>query len=169
MKTDMLFSAINTSSTGLSAQRKRMNAVAENIANADTTRSKNGLPYQRQFVTFHSAQSNAFSSALPPVQQSIMPLASTSDGIAIGAGTMQTDVFAQNVADVRGEVHLDTAPFKMVHDPTHPDADEEGYVKMPNVNVVTEMVEMIAASRGYEANVTAINASKQMAKDALDI
>ena len=68
-----------------------------------------------------------------------------------------------------GEVEKDSSPFKVVHDPTHPDADANGYVKMPNVNVVTEMVEMIAASRGYEANVTAINAGKQMAKDALEI
>jgi flagellar basal-body rod protein FlgC len=169
MKTDMLFSSLNISASGLRAQRKRMNAVAENIANADTTRTKEGTPYQRQFVTFHTSQSTAIASALPPAQPLMVPLASTSDGIAIGAGTMQTDGFAQNLAEVTGDVQKDSAPFKVIHDPTHPDADENGYVRMPNVNVVTEMVEMIAASRGYEANVTVINAGKQMAKDALDI
>jgi flagellar basal-body rod protein FlgC len=169
MKTDMLFTSMNISASGLTAQRKRMNAVAENIANADTTRTKDGTPYQRQYVTFHTAQSNAFSSSLPAAQSSIVPLASTSDGIAIGAGTMQANAFEENIPDVTGQVERDTSPFKMVHDPTHPDADENGYVKLPNVNVVAEMVEMIAASRGYEANVTAINAGKQMAKDALDI
>jgi flagellar basal-body rod protein FlgC len=169
MKTDMLFSAMNVSASGLRAQRKRMNAVAENIANADTTKTKDGTPYQRQFVTFHTSQSNAFASALPPAQQLLVPMAGTSDGIAIGAGSLQADAFGQNLADVSGEVQKDSSPFKVIHDPTHPDADENGYVKMPNVNVVTEMVEMIAASRGYEANVTAINAGKQMAKDALEI
>ncbi len=169
MKTDMLFSSMNVSASGLRAQRKRMNAVAENIANADTTRTKDGTPYQRQFVTFRTSQSNAFVPGLPPVQPALVPLASTRDGIAIGAGMLSADAFGQNLANVDGDVEKDSAPFKVIHDPTHPDADEDGYVKLPNVNVVTEMVEMIAASRGYEANVTAINAGKQMAKDALDI
>ncbi len=169
MKTDMLFTSMNISASGMTAQRKRMNAVAENIANADTTRTKDGTPYQRQYVTFHTAQSNSYTSALPPTQQLLVPLASTSDGIAIGAGMLQAEGFAESLPEVTGQVERDESPFKMVHDPTHPDADENGYVKLPNVNVVSEMVEMIAASRGYEANVTAINAGKQMAKDALDI
>jgi flagellar basal-body rod protein FlgC len=169
MKTDMLFSSMNISASGLRAERKRMNAVAENIANADTTKTKEGGPYQRQYVTFHTASSNAFTATLPPAQASIVPLASTSDGITIGTGSLQADAFSDNLPNVTGEVEKDSSPFKVIHDPTHPDADENGYVRMPNVNVVTEMVEMIAASRGYEANVTAINAGKQMAKDALDI
>jgi flagellar basal-body rod protein FlgC len=169
MKTDMLFSSMNISASGLRAQRKRMNVVAENIANADTTRTKDGGPYQRQYVTFHTTGTNAFPSSLPPPQESIVPLASTSDGIAIGTGSLQAEGITQNLPAVDGEVANDPAPFKVIHDPTHPDADANGYVRMPNVNVVTEMVEMIAASRGYEANVTAITAGKQMAKDALDI
>lgn len=169
MKADMLFSAMNVSATGLTAQRKRMNIVAENIANANTTRTKDGIPYQRKFVTFRSPQSNTISSSFPPAQQSIVPLASTSDGIAIGVGRIQGGAPAQILQDVTGIVESDLSPYKMVHDPMHPDADKNGYVSLPNVSVVVEMVEMIAASRGYEANVTAINAGKQMAKDALDI
>jgi flagellar basal-body rod protein FlgC len=170
MKTDMLFSAMNVSASGLSAQRKRMNVVAENIANADTTRTKDGGPYQRQFVTFKTtSQQGSFASQLPPALESIVPLASTSDGIAINAGALSSGSSAQPLAAVDGDIKKDTSPFKMIYDPTHPDADEAGYVKEPNVNVVAEMVEMIAASRGYEANVTAITAGKQMAKDALEI
>ena len=170
MKTDLLFSAMNVSSTGLRAQRKRMNVVAENIANADTTRTKDGTPYRRQIVTFQTTtQAGSFALNLPPAQSTIVPLAATSDGIAMGSGSIGDDSFGESLAEVTGAVKLDTSPFKMVYDPTHPDADESGYVKTPNVNVVTEMVDMIAASRGYEANVTAINAGKQMAKDALDI
>jgi flagellar basal-body rod protein FlgC len=172
MKTDMLFSSLNISASGLRAQRKRMNIVAENIANADTTRTKDGTPYQRQFVTFQTVAqaSGAFSSGLPPAQDSIMPLATTEDGIALGTSALpSTAIATPALSEVTGEVKKDNSPFKMVYDPTHPDADEAGYVKTPNVNVVTEMVEMIAASRGYEANVTAITAGKQMAKDALDI
>lgn len=170
MKTDMLFSSMNVSASGLSAQRKRMNVVAENIANADTTRTKDGTPYQRKYVTFKTVEpSGSFASQMPPSLESVVPLAQTTDGIAINAGSMASGPAAQNLSAVTGEVKNDQSPFKMVYDPSHPDADEAGYVKEPNVNVVAEMVEMIAASRGYEANVTAINAGKQMAKDALDI
>lgn len=172
MKTDMLFSSMNISTSGLRAQRKRMNIVAENIANADTTRTKDGTPYQRQFVTFQSAVQSAgcFSSPMPPVQEPVIQLSGTDDGIALGAGASSTSgALEMPLAAVEGDVKKDMSPFKMVYDPEHPDADEDGYVKTPNVNVVTEMVEMIAASRGYEANVTAINAGKQMAKDALEI
>ncbi|MGE5314482.1 MAG: flagellar basal body rod protein FlgC [Acidobacteriota bacterium] len=171
MKTDLLFSSMNVSASGLRAQRTRMNVVAENIANADTTRTKEGAPYQRKFVTFQTvtqSASAAFASQLPASQDAVVPLAATSDGITIGAGRMD-GAAGQPLSAVQGEIEKDDSPFKMVYDPSHPDADAAGYVRMPNVNVVTEMVEMIAASRGYEANVTAINAGKQMAKDALEI
>ncbi|HLP18072.1 MAG TPA: flagellar basal body rod protein FlgC [Bacteroidota bacterium] len=171
MKTDMLFSSMNVSASGLRAQRKRMNIVAENIANADTTRTKDGTPYQRKFVTFETASQSGstFASQFPPAEQMSVPLAATTDGIALGAGFSSTSPTPMQLSEVEGDVETDTSPFKMIYDPSHPDADANGYVKSPNVNVVTEMVEMIAASRGYEANVTAITAGKQMAKDALEI
>lgn len=149
-----LFDSINISSSGLTAQRLRMDVISNNIANAQSTRSADdpNTPYQRQVAVFTpvSAQ-NSFSSLMQQQMQ------------GVGQG-------------VQASVQKDTAtPFKLVYDPTHPDAvknpasPEYGYVRMPNVDVVTEMVDMISASRGYEANVTAVNAAKGMAMKALEI
>ncbi|MDF2521733.1 MAG: flagellar basal-body rod protein FlgC [Clostridia bacterium] len=141
------FNSINISASALTAEKLRMDIISKNIANANTTRTANGTPYRRQVVVFQGAGSNVpFSQYLSDASKSM-----------IGNG-----VKVKGIAE-------DQTPFKMVYDPGHPDADENGYVKMPNVDVMTEMVNMITASRAYEANVTAINSAKSMAMKALEI
>ena len=146
-----LISSMEISASGLSAQRTRLNVISMNLANAHTTRTLEGEgPYRRKITVFKAAP---FANALKR----------SMDLPADGSGQdPRRGVLVQ-------EVKEDPAPFRRIHDPSHPDADESGYVKYPNINVVTEMVNMINASRSYEANVTAVNASKNMALRALDI
>jgi flagellar basal-body rod protein FlgC len=131
-----LFDALRISSSGMSAERLRMDVIAENLANANTTRGPGGQPYQRQEVLLESA-SPSFGQVLGGVQ-------------------------------VAGIIS-DPTPPRRVYDPGHPDADKNGYVTLPNVNPVNEMVDLITASRGYEANVTAMTAAKQMFTKSLDV
>ena len=145
-----IFDAINISATGLTAQRLRMDVIAKNIANVNTTRTENGLPYRRQVVVFEeNCKNKAFSSFLSQESRRLF--------FKDGGGVR-----------VRG-IENDKSPFKRVYDPGHPDADADGYVLMPNVDTVIEMVNMISATRAYEANVTALNAAKGMAQRALEI
>jgi len=142
------FKSINVSATGLTAERLRMDIISKNIANADTTRTSAGTPYRRQMAIFKEQTSgNSFQQFLNEAQ---------------GKSTGGKGVEVVKIAE-------DQTAFKRVYNPGHPDADEEGYLLMPNVDVVTEMVNLISASRGYEANVTALNASKTMAAKALEI
>ena len=144
MGIDGIFSSINISATGLSAERIRMNVLSNNIANAYTSRSETGTPYRRQEVVFKS-------------------LLGENSEISMGG----SDFSGQGVKVE--EIVEDMSPYKQVFKPEHPDADEDGYVLMPNINVLEEMTDMIAASRAYEANIAAINASKSMLNKALDI
>lgn len=165
MKIDKLFAGLNVSAQGLSAQRRRMNAIATNMANAETTRTEEGKPYQRKVVVMKSSGSQSFAATL---RSSAMTLSATSAGHMTASGDIP--IATESVpGSVGTDETIDPSPFKMIYDPTHPDADARGYVQMPNVNVVTEMVDMISASRAYEANVTAVNAAKNIAKDALEI
>jgi len=142
------FSSLDISASGLTAQRLRMDTISQNIANVNTTRTENGQPYRRKTVLFEEKSASvAFSEYL-------------SKGIAnnsAGGGVRVTAIVE------------DQSPFKREYDPGHPDADEEGYVLRPNVDVITEMVNMISATRAYEVNITALNASKSMASKALEI
>jgi flagellar basal-body rod protein FlgC len=165
MKIRQLFGGLSISSAALSAQRKRMNAIAENIANAETTRTEQGTPYRRKIVNFTSTLQRTFAQVM---RNESLELATTQRGHLSGGSTSVSGV-PETFASVEAIEVEDTKPFRMVYDPDHPDADEQGYVKMPNVNVVAEMVEMIAASRAYEANATVITAAKNVAKDALEI
>ncbi|MBM7564605.1 flagellar basal body rod protein FlgC [Paenibacillus sacheonensis] len=145
-----LTSGFDASASALTAQRLRMDVISSNIANAETTRASyaNGRyePYKRKMVV------------LEPGAQSF---ADTLNGQMNGSG---------NAPGVKAtKIIEDSTPSKLVYNPTHPDADENGYVKMPNVDVLKEMVDMISASRSYEANVTALNASKGMFVKALEI
>ena len=142
-----IFSSISASASGLTAERLRMDVISRNIANVNTTRTADGTPYRRQVVVFQEAEK----------QMSFSQYLSDASKKLLGAGVKAIAVIE------------DKTPFKMVCEPGHPDADNEGYVKMPNVDVMTEMVNMISASRAYEANVTAINSSKSMAMKALEI
>lgn len=145
------FSALETSASGLTAERMRMDVIANNIANASTTRTTSGGPYRRQMVVMGSR--SPFESALTQA--------------AGGAVTEVPDLVGRGVRVL--QVVSDQRPFKVKYDPTHPDADANGYVQLPNVDAVTEMVDLISASRAYEANVTALNAFKAMVSTALQI
>lgn len=138
------------SSSGLTAQRMRMDTIASNIANAYTTRGQfvNGkwVPYQRKLVHMAPMKESAFANVLQDKLQ-------------------ETSGNGVKVTRITG----DPSPFKQVYNPTHPDADENGFVMMPNVDVLKEMVDMISATRSYEANVTALNATKSMFLKALEI
>jgi|SRR3954447_26852226 flagellar basal-body rod protein FlgC len=141
-----LFDAINTAATGLSAERLRMDVTAENLANAQTTRGADGKPYQRKVVALQEAGTG------------------TGFGATLG-GAMKSASGGVRVAGISA----DTTPNRLVYDPGHPDADARGYVSMPNVQPVTEMVDLISASRGYEANVTVMQTAKQMFSKTLEI
>lgn len=141
-----IFSTMNISATGMTAQRLRTDVIAQNIANVNTTRTEDGTPYVRKTVVFSEKSSTSFGNAL-----------SNAMGIS-GSGVKVTSV----VEDT------ETA-MKQEYDPSHPDADENGYVTYPNVDSVTEMTNLISASRAYEANVTAFNATKAMALKGLEI
>ena len=160
-----MFSGLNISSAGLSAQRKRMNAIASNLANAETTKTEKGGPYRRKMVELRAKGEHLFGTVL---RQSGLRLSATNqahmtDVPVTGQGPEQVD---ESIAATESE---DKTPPRMVYDPANPDAGADGYVSMPNVNIVTEMVGMMSASRSFEANVVAIEAAKTMAKDSLEI
>lgn len=134
--------ALEISAAGLAAQRVRLNVVAENLANAETTRTADGGPYRRKLLELGSEASSSFGQLL---------------------GTAQVEVVR-----VQG-IRESEEPARLVHQPGHPDANPEGYVAYPNVNPVLEMVDLLAASRAYEANVTALQAAKSMGQKALEI
>lgn len=144
-----IFSAFNVNASGMTAQRYRMDIISENVANANTTRTQDGTPYRRKVVTFEQKGETAktFSSFLGQASNRY-------DGQGVRVRKVSEDTWTQ---------------MNMVYDPSHPDADENGYVTYPNVNIVTEMTNLIDASRSYEANATAFNASKSMAMKGLEI
>lgn len=139
------FKAMNISSTGLAAQRVRMNVLSSNLANANTTRTPEGGPYKRQDVVFSATNVSEFENLLDE--------------------DYGTELKKVQVVDI----HQDTKAPRMVLDPSHPDANAEGYVAMPNIQTMTEMVNMIAATRAFEANTTALNSAKSMANNAIEI
>jgi flagellar basal-body rod protein FlgC len=145
-----LTNGFDISSSALTAQRLRMDVISSNIANADTTRAKqvNGkwVPYQRKLVTLETKSQPTFDQTLKSAM---------ADGTGEG-------VRVNRIID-------DNSPLKQVYNPTHPDADVNGFVMMPNVDVLKEMVDMISATRSYEANVTALNATKSMISKAMEI
>ena len=145
-----IFSGLNISASGMSAQRIRMDILAENAANVKTTRGDDNQPYRRKNVVFMEKPATNFSTILNSV--------TGYRNSYIGNGVKVTEI----VEDTK-------TPMNMVYDPSHPDADENGYVTGPNVNIITEMVDMIDASRAYEANSTAFNASKAMVQRGLEL
>jgi flagellar basal-body rod protein FlgC len=141
-----LFDAIDTAASGLSAERLRMDVVAENLANAQTTRGADGQAYRRKVVVLQEEGGSNFGATLDGAM-----------GGSRGGGVKVT------------AIEQDATPNRLVYDPGHPDADARGYVSMPNVQPVTEMVDLITASRGYEANVTVMQTAKQMFSKTLEI
>ncbi|MDR3119905.1 MAG: flagellar basal body rod protein FlgC [Clostridiales bacterium] len=142
------FGALDISASGLTAQRLRMDTISQNIANVNTTRTADGTPYRRKVTLFEERTGPAMFDGY---------LRSAFKGDNLGTGVRVARILE------------DQAPFRKVYDPGHPDADADGYVSQPNVDVVTEMVNMISASRSYEANVTSINTTKSICTKALEI
>ena len=138
------------SASGMTAERLRMDVVANNLANVNTTRTPNGGPFRREQVSL-SPRGASFG-------QTLAGLSGDAEGTSAVSGGVQ----------VAGIVP-DTRPFKRVYQPGHPDADAQGYVTLPNIDTVTEMVDMMGATRAYEANVAAVSAVKGMAMKAMEI
>lgn len=144
-----LFQSFGISASGMTAQQFRADIIAENLANVNTTRTEDGTPYRRKVVSFQEKGVNRFDRYLTE---------SRKRGSHIGNGVKAVEVREDTTSD-----------FIMEYDPSHPDADENGYVSYPNVNLVTEMTNLIDASRAYEANITAFDAAKAMAQAGLQI
>ncbi len=142
-----LFQAFNISASGMTAERFRMDTISENIANVNTTRTEDGTPYRRKVVTFAEKTVTPFSSYYQNARARL-----------VGNGVKVTSVTEDTTTD-----------FIKEYDPSNPDADADGYVSYPNVNTVTEMTNLIDASRAYEANTTAFEASKQIAQSGMSI
>lgn len=144
---------IDISASGLTAQRLRMDTIANNMANVETTRVQNGAgPYRRQVVVFEARTPRTGGKSFGNLLEEQIE--------SMGSGV--------RVKEIR-QISENEAPLRRVYDPSHPDADEQGYVNYPNVNIVEEMINMISATRAYEANAKVIEASKSMAMRALDI
>jgi len=137
------FEIFDISSSALSAERKRMGLIANNIANANTTRGIDGKPYKRKYAVFETILDNEMNS---------------SDSSNLREKGVKV-----------AEIKEDESPYIKVYDPNHPDADENGYVSYPNVNILEEMVDLVAASRAYEANVAVIKVTKSMLTRLLDL
>lgn len=137
--------SMNISASGMTAQRMRLDIASENITNADTTRTQNGGPYRRKMVVFE------------PIEQNF-------------GSMLKSEMIKTNGGGVTvSEIVEDTRPFKSIYNPDHPDANAQGYVMMPNVDILKEVIDSMAATRAYDANLTAFNAMKMMATKALDI
>jgi flagellar basal-body rod protein FlgC len=139
--------AMNISASGLTAQRARLDVIAENISNSNTTRTESGEPYRRRMVVFEPRNQGGF--------QEIFNKTAT-------GGAAQGGVIVSEIVE-------DESPLKSVYEPNHPDADENGYVMMPNVDLLKETIDSMEASRAYDANVTAFNAIKAMATKGLEV
>ena len=144
-----MFDSFNVNASGLTAQRYRMDVISENVANANTTRTEDGTPYVRKVVTFEEKNGNY-------------------DSFDTIFGRASSRYQAHGVK-VSGTYEDTSTEGSMVYDPSHPDADENGYVTYPNVNIITEMTNLIDASRSYEANATAFESSKSMAQQGLQM
>ena len=141
-----VFGAMDISATGMTAQQLRTDIIAQNIANINTTRDENGHVYRRKNVVFVEKDVTGFSQIL------LRTAGRVGNGVKVS------------------KIYTDTeSPVRLVYDPSHPDANEDGYVEYPNVNIVTEMVDLISASRAYEANLAVVNGAKDMFQRALDI
>ena len=142
-----LFQSFNINTSGLTAQRFRMDVISENVANVTTTSTEDGTPYTRKIVTFQEKRTTPFSRVLEDTREAFL-----GNGVKVSRVSDDTE-----------------SDYIMKYEPSHPDADENGYVSYPNVNIITEMTNMIDASRAYEANLTAFETSKAIALKGLEL
>ena len=142
-----LFQSFNINTSGMTAQRFRMDVISENVANVTTTRTEDGTPYTRKIVTFREKNVTPFSQVLNNTREALL-----GNGVKVSRVSEDTE-----------------SDYVMKYDPSHPDADENGYVSYPNVNIITEMTNLIDASRSYEADITAFQTSKAIALKGLEL
>ena len=145
------WTALKIGASSLSAQRLRLDLIANNVANAESTSTEEGGPYQRQDVVFEANQSNRTFASFLPINSDLARSSKDLEGVTVK------------------EIITDDTQGTTVYDPTHPDADEEGMVTYPNVNLVVEMTNMLSATRSYEASLSVIDAARSMALSALEI
>ena len=157
-----IFASFDISGQGMSVQRMRLSAVAKNIANLNTTKDTHGGPYQRDVVVVRAIQGSPFEGEL----QDQIAMRRTSPEHAPNA---MPGTYPPNYDVLQARTVKDSSPPRLVYDPEHPDADDDGYVKMPNINIVTEMVEMMNASRSYQNNVEVVNTAKELLMRTLDV
>ena len=157
-----IFSTLNIAGQGMSVQRKRLTAIANNIANANTTNCTDGKPYMREVVISKANEKKPFASELSEQ----ISLVKTDNNHSPNARLLLSDVEKNQV---NGYIVKDGKPARMVYEPGHPDADPEGYVHYPDIDIVTEMVDMITAQRGFEANTQMIATAKNLARYTLEI
>jgi flagellar basal-body rod protein FlgC len=163
-----LFSGLNISASGMHAMRVWQETISSNLANAETTRTDKGGPYRRQFVVLEADADNR-DTKLVNEKIALEGRMTSESHLPIPPSTFPRDErFFGNGVHV-SEIREDSRPSQLVYDPSHPDADAKGYVAMPNVNIVKEMTDMIAASRAYEANATAFNSMKSMLMQSIQI
>jgi flagellar basal-body rod protein FlgC len=166
MKISDFFSSFNISAAGLSAEKRRLAITAENIANANTTRTDDGTAYKRKVMIQEVlAERQHFFDTL---QSARVKLQTSSHGHFAGSNYSPADIAADGFSDIKSTID-EIEAYKEVYDPEHPDADADGIVRYPEINVVREMLELISASRTYEANITMMNATKTLAKKSLEI
>lgn len=157
-----IFTMMNIGGQGMSLQRKRLNAVANNIANVNTTKDIDGLPYKREIVVSNYKEGRDFGEELETSLQLARTNKAHSPNTRLKPDAAEADI-------VKGETVKDATAERLVYDPSHPDADADGYVHYPDINIVTEMVDMITAQRGFEANTQVISAAKNLARFSLEI
>jgi len=157
-----IFASFDISGQGMTVQRMRLSATARNIANVNTTNYIDGRPYQREVVVVRAIPDSPFEERMEEIIK--MNRTSQAHAPATKRGTYPPDYSV-----LKARTSYDLSPPRLVYDPNHPESDENGYVHYPNINVVTEMVEMISAQRSFEANTSVIDAAKNIAKNSLEI
>jgi len=166
MGLNRIFQGIDISATALKAHRKAMEIISENIGNVNTTRTKNGTPYQKKTPVYREINGKHFADVL---NNSSLKLVQSRNGNFIeGNGGLLQPVGASSGVEVQS-VTPAKQEYRLVYEPSHPDADSNGYVRFPKINILEEMVELMQVSRSFEASVTAMQAAKGMAKKALEI
>jgi len=157
-----IFTSINISGQGMTVQRMRLSAVSRNIANINTTKSADGKPYQREVVIVREIPGS-------PFQDELESLIKMNNSNQNHFGPASNYNYPDNLNVLNARTVRDNTPPRLVYEPNHPDANEDGYVEYPSINIVTEMVEMITAQRGFEANTSVVDSAKNIARYSLEI
>lgn len=166
----MSFDVFDISASGLYSQRLKMDTVASNIANLNTTRNEKGeaIPYVKKNVVFQTTYKEALERPELPSGGYRPGMSSAGNNMLLKGGVTYDNGKPVNGVTVE-QISESKDPYKMVYEPGHPDADENGFVKMPNINAVTEMMDMMTAARAYESNITSIESAKSMIRSAMKI